>query len=396
MLRKYFSVVVMVLFVVSTAYAQMDRTGGTARVTSLGNNPFVMDPSDMRHNGAWLGSYGNMLYGDLGTQSGAWTNGGTNQWVGFNLNVNKNLTLGAVLNRNDDADYFGNLSRANALAGTAGIGSPVINNGLVLNAAFGLSGSTLGVSLAYASAVNNVTPAGGTETKQSTTNFGLNVGFITALSGNTLELHAGVLMPSASNEPGGGTKTSASETWIEVGGRYFHSLNKTWTLVPVLEVMTSSGKTEAGGTSTDGPSTFNVELGFGIQYKVGDFTLVGGPSFSLMSETTKLAAPATGEDKQSRMTFPQWNLGAEWKATDWLVARLGWEASTFSTSTELASGAKSTVTGFGNGTAYAGLGLRFGNFGLDATVNTDVIRQGLNNVAGGGSTFNLLSASYAF
>lgn len=394
MLRKYFSVVLMVLFVVSTAYAQMDRSGGTARVTSLGNNPFVTDPSDMRHNGAWLGSYGNILYGDLGTQSGAWSNGGTNQWVGFNLNVNKNLTLGAVLNRNDDADYFGNLGVANTLAGL--VGTPAINNGLVLNAAFGLSGSTLGVSIAYASAVNNNTPAGGSESKNSTSNIGFNVGFLTAMSGNTLELHAGVLMPSATSEPAGGTKTSASVTAIEVGGRYFHSLNKTWTLVPVLEVMSASSKTEAGGTSNDGPSLFGVELGFGIQYKSGDFTLVGGPSFGLMSETTKLPAPATGEDKVSRMTFPQWNLGAEWKATDWLVARLGWDASTFSTTTELASGAKSTVTGFGNGTAYAGLGLRFGNFGLDATVNTDVIRQGLNNVAGGGSTFNLLSATYAF
>lgn len=394
MLRKSFSVVIMVLFVLSTAYAQMDRSGGTARVTSLGNNPFVMDPSDMRHNGAWLGSYGNILYGDLGTQSGAWSNNGTNQWVGFNFNVNKNLTLGAVLNRNDDADYFGNLGVANTLAGL--VGTPAINNGLVLNAAFGLSGSTLGVSIAYASAVNNNTPAGGSESKNSTSNIGFNVGLLTALSGNTLELHAGVLMPSATSEPAGGSKTSASVTAIEFGGRYFHSLNKTWTLVPVLEVMTASSKSEAGGTSTDGPSVFNVKLGFGIQYKSGDFTLVGGPSFGLMSETKKLPAPATGEDKVSEMTFPQWNLGAEWKATDWLIARLGWEASTHTTTTELASGAKSTVTGFGNGTAYAGLGLRFGNFGLDATVNTDVIRQGLNNVAGGGSTFNLLSATYAF
>lgn len=394
MLKKYFSIAVMILFVASTAYAQMDRSGGTARVKSLGNNPYVMDPSNMRNNAAWLGSYGNILYGDLGTQNGAWTNGGTDQWVGFNFNVNKNLTLGAVLNRNDDSDYFGNLSMANTMAGF--VGTPAINNGLVLNAAFGLSGSTLGVGLAYASAVNNNTPAGGSESKNSTSNLGLNVGFITSLSGNTLDLAAAVLMPSATSEPAGGTKTSASATVIGLEGRYWHSLNKTWTLVPTFHFATASSKTEAGGTSTDGPSELHIGVGFGIQFKSGDFTLVGGPSFSMMSQTTKLVAPATGEDKQSNLTFPQWNLGAEWKATEWLVARLGWDASTFTTTTELASGAKSTVTGFGNGTAYAGLGLRFGNFGLDATVNTDVLRQGLNNVAGGGATFNFLSATYAF
>ena len=43
-----------------------------------------------------------------------------------------------------------------------------------------------------------------------------------------------------------------------------------------------------------------------------------------------------------------------------------------------------------------GIGLRFGDFALDGTVNADVLRQGLNNIAGGGATFAYLSTSYAF
>jgi len=42
-----------------------------------------------------------------------------------------------------------------------------------------------------------------------------------------------------------------------------------------------------------------------------------------------------------------------------------------------------------------GVGFRLGDFSLDATVNEDVLRQGLNNIGGGGSTFSYLTASYA-
>ena len=45
--------------------------------------------------------------------------------------------------------------------------------------------------------------------------------------------------------------------------------------------------------------------------------------------------------------------------------------------------------------ATVGVGFRFGDFSLDATVNEDVIRQGFNIIGGGGASFAYLTASYA-
>ncbi|HEX9739958.1 MAG TPA: hypothetical protein VGA29_04215 [Ignavibacteriaceae bacterium] len=48
--------------------------------------------------------------------------------------------------------------------------------------------------------------------------------------------------------------------------------------------------------------------------------------------------------------------------------------------------------------ATVGVGFMLGNFTLDATVNEDVLRQGLNNLGGNGpgaNTFAYLSLSYA-
>ena len=45
--------------------------------------------------------------------------------------------------------------------------------------------------------------------------------------------------------------------------------------------------------------------------------------------------------------------------------------------------------------ATVGVGFRLGSFSLDATVNEDVLRQGLANIGGNGPTLAYLSASYA-
>jgi hypothetical protein len=87
--------------------------------------------------------------------------------------------------------------------------------------------------------------------------------------------------------------------------------------------------------------------------------------------------------------------------TDWFVARLGYVALTGKHTYQVPSGGNTvteyvqsyfipTVTGF-----RVGVGFRLGDFSLDATVNEDVLRQGFNNIGGGGSTFAYLSTSYA-
>jgi hypothetical protein len=97
--------------------------------------------------------------------------------------------------------------------------------------------------------------------------------------------------------------------------------------------------------------------------------------------------------------------------TDWFVARLGYVATTVQQSIESvatqtpANGdinensitlfpSIGTLPGATNG-ATVGVGFRLGDFSLDATVNEGVLRQGLNNIGGGGPTFAYLSVSYA-
>ena len=97
--------------------------------------------------------------------------------------------------------------------------------------------------------------------------------------------------------------------------------------------------------------------------------------------------------------FPVRNLGVEWKMNDWFVARLGYVAST---GTQTAEVTNNGVTSENISTIFlpapgatVGVGFRLGSFSLDATVNEDVLRQGLANIGGSGPTLAYLSASYA-
>ena len=86
---------------------------------------------------------------------------------------------------------------------------------------------------------------------------------------------------------------------------------------------------------------------------------------------------------------------------DWLYGRLGY-ISVSGSSTTQSTASSSTVNEF-IATFFGptqrgltlGVGFRFGDFSLDATINEDVLRQGFNIVGGGGPTFFLLTSSYA-
>ena len=173
-----------------------------------------------------------------------------------------------------------------------------------------------------------------------------------------------------------------------------------FTLVPIVGFYNGSGKVDVGAQSTDLPSMMRLGAGVGLTYQVENLIISGGPSFVYESMTVASVANVSPELKDSRLVFPAWNLGAEWYFTNWLIGRLGYVASTFSeTSQNFASSTtvdENNRTGFSNGDVRLGVGFRFGGFNLDATVNDDVLRQGLNLIGGGTRTFAYLSASYGF
>ena len=178
-------------------------------------------------------------------------------------------------------------------------------------------------------------------------------------------------------------------------------------LVPVFNFLTASGTQDLGlgqtSTSSDLPSVTAFSVGLGANYTVGDFLLAGGLSLANAS-VTNASTQTTPELTSSYFIFPVWNVGLEWNLTDWLVGRLGYIATTVkltnespATQTPEPSDVNQTIQTLfiGPNGATVGVGFRFGDFSIDATVNEGVLRQGLNNIGGGGPTFAYMSVSYA-
>lgn len=417
MFKKYFLVLILVLSVIPASFGQktgaVEKTGGYARILGMGNNPYIMDPFYVTVNPAWGGHYDHFLFGDLGSTAGAFAAGGVGQFASVNFRVNQEFTVGALLTRNDFNGFgIARLDPFNITGNFTSAPLPVIplNNNLELLGTLKFGNTVVGLGVAYASTTNESSPGGTTgTTTTSASQIGFNLGLISQLSSDMkLDLAAALMLPSASYEPPSpGLTLKGSNTIINAAARMFWNYSSKLAFVPTVNFIMASGSrdipsgTPPAATSVDLPSIMALVVGFGINYQVGDFLLAGGPAFALQS-TSSDSTLLNNKFTNSNMIFPLWNLGAEWKMTDWFVARLGYIASTGKqTSENTAGGVTSetiqTIFQPAPG-ATVGVGFRLGSFSLDATVNEDVLRQGLNNLGGNGqgaATFAYLSASYA-
>jgi hypothetical protein len=414
MLKKYFILTISLLFVlVLNLNAQIvkEKSGGFARIQSMGANPYIIDPFYMTLNPAWAAEYDNFIFGDLGSTQTAFGNDGAGQFIGANFKVAPNLTLGALLTRNDFQGQFSiaNIDPGgvvNEINGITGAGIIPMNNNLEILASYKQGRNKFGFGFAYAGTSSETNPAGGNSSERSASQLGFNFGYLANMgSGLLLDAGASIQLVSASNNPAGGNETSVSQTNISINARGFYTLSPKFKVVPAFTFATSSGSADipdagGGSTSTDIPSTSAIVFGVGISYQSGDFLFAGGPSFASLSVTQPSVDNVSPETTNSTSFFPAWNLGAEWEMLDWLYARFGYISLTGSTSSETAASAttinESSQTLYGPTGAYVGLGLKLGNLSLDGTVNSDVLRQGLNNLAGGGATFAYLSLSIFF
>ncbi len=382
------------------------RYGGYARLFSMGDNPFIIDPDNIKSNPAYSSIYSNFLWGDIGSNNGNATDG-DGQFAGFNYALNKDFTLGALLTRNDfmSSSSIGSLDPGGLVnqINTNVTGADVVplNNNFEILSSYRFGNYVIGLGVSYASTKNDFTPATGTGNKNSAMQLGANLGFVAELSTSfKFDVDFAFLMPSATYEPGTGDKVEASNTFMAANARAFLKLSNKFTLVPIVGFYNGSGKVDVGSQSTDLPSMMGLSAGVGLTYQVENLIISGGPSFAYQSTTIASVTGTSPELKDSRLTFPGWNLGAEWYFTNWLIGRLGYVATTYSQTNQ--SFASSTTvdensrTGFDNGDVRLGVGFRFGGFNLDATVNDDVLRQGLNLIGGGTRTFAYLSASYGF
>ncbi len=429
MIIRYILLVIVSFLLIAPANAQqIKKTGGFARLAGMGVNPYIVDPFFMTVNPAWGTYYDNFIFGDLGAGTGTSTDfapGGRGQFFAANFGIGNNLTLGGFLARNDIQGFaISTLDPLSKFPGTSlgvinrinsfGKNPPVIplNNNVELFGTLRLGRLAFGLGAAYASTTNEINNAGnpptGGSNQSSASQIGINGGLLADFT-NSMRLDAGVsfLFPSANVKPAVGAETKVSETIILVNARLFTKLSSKVTLVPIFAFITASGTQDLGQgtttTTTDMPSVTIFNLGLGMNYNVGDFLLAGGLSLANSSATTA-STPTSPELKTSYFVFPLWNFGMEWDMTSWFVARLGYTAMTSKLTTE--SPATQTAANddknelvqtlfIGPNGATLGVGFRFGDFSIDATVNEGVLRQGLNNIGGGGPTFAYMSVSYA-
>jgi opacity protein-like surface antigen len=383
------------------------RYGGYARLHAMGDNPYIVDPDNIKLNPAYSSLYQNFLWGDIGS-SVANPEDGYGQFAGFNYGFNKDLNLGLLLTRNDFMPSYsiGALDSRNLVGqingNVPGANIVPMDNNLELFGSYDFGSFVLGLGLAYASTTNNYNPDAGGGDKNSANQFGVNLGLLTSFSSSfKFDAAVSLIFPSATYEPGavGADKVEGSNTDLMINARGFWRLSSKVSLVPNAAFYSSTGSYKVGGLSSDLPSWSGILIGVGLNYKVGDLLIAGGPSFMYESET--IASTQTSpEEKNSWTTFPAWNLGAEWYLTDWLIGRLGYVASTYSytdqTQATISTVNERTFTNFSRGDVRLGVGFRFGGFTLDATVNDDALREGFNLIGGGTHTFAYLSASYAF
>jgi hypothetical protein len=405
-------IVFFILIFSSMSYSQDGmrdvRYGGYARLHAMGDNPYVVDPDNIKLNPAYTSIYSDFIWGDIGS-SNENPEGGYGQFAGFDYRFNRQFTLGFLLTRNDfmptycigSLDPRGLVSQINS----SGTGANVValDNNFELVGSYDFGNFVLGGGLAYAATTNNFKPATGGEDKNSASQFGVNIGMTAELSSSfNFDIAASLILPSVTYEPGApnADKVEASNTDILVNARGFLRLSSKISLVPNVAFYNSTGTAKVGAQSSDLPSWMGFLVGLGLHYQVGDLLIAGGPAFMYESETVKSIANISPELDNSSTTFPAWNLGMEWYLTDWLIARMGYVASTFS-ETMQETATTTTVnehnfTDFQRGDVRLGVGFRFGGFTLDATVNDQALREGLNLIGGGTPSFAYLSASYGF
>lgn len=417
MLKKLTLLGLLMILLYNPLFAQygrtVDRTGGYARVQSLGASPYITDPYFISANPAWSAKYSNFVHGDIGSSTGDdFGPGGDGQYLGANFRLNSKLTLGGYIVRDDfngmgigNLDPFDIVDQINDVAG--GLGVTELDNNMVLLGAYSQGSHVFGFGFSYASTLNEDNLANGNTFRSSASQFGVQAGYLGRLNNNlTLDASLNLVFPSATVEEPNVNDTEFSETIIDINARMFFNFSQKFTLVPLFRLLNSSGTAKVGDadgvTNTDLTSYSNLTVGVGFVYTLSDFLFTGGLLYDSFGSTDPEVPGVSPDLTSSVSSFPVWNLGAEYYVLDWMAARAGYFVGSSTVTTETQSGQtekdERIRSAFfpANGGYTLGLGFRFDGFSLDATVNEDVLRQGLNNIGGGGATFAYISVSYAF
>ena len=248
MLKRLFYLLLLVSCVISLsktyAQEQESKTGGLARLMSMGQNPFVADPNDIKSNPAYAGYYGNLLWGDIGSQNTAWGSDGKSQFFGVNMNVTNVFTLGVMLTKSDQINGV-SISSVDPYMFPLDVHFMQIipNNNVEVLGSFNTDLMTLGFGVSYLTSQNKEDFAlqASKNFEKNFTQIGFNAGVLFNLANqNKLDVSLAVIFPKLSMDTSIVTD-KATQTYIKLSAKAFLNLNKEFQLVPIATFISGSG-----------------------------------------------------------------------------------------------------------------------------------------------------------
>lgn len=456
MLRRFATLLVVLLVTGSSAFAEA-KVGGTARNLAMGGsqassgvilNPFLLqDPSLLLVNPAYQTMYKDYVWMNLGggTLNNVSTgdNGYGKQFSGINLAVSKEFSLGAILSYDPSAvNVIGNLLKGVTVQGVTlpafvqnrqAQTIPQISNVFEVLGSYdaGALDFGFGAMTGWASTTSKTSATGGasSETEASASMFGFRAGLIYDLGGgSSVDMSAGIRLDKAKDisktSTGSLGEYSASGTEIQFAVRAGLKASNRVTFIPYGVVAIVSGEPKEDSPPagvqpqrlSEKLSAMAFGLGVGAEYRLPKFLLASGVSFQsvrLKLEATPSGQP-TATSTYSYTAIPVFNVGAEWWWTDWLAGRGGYFRSIgkLSTKNETTAGTSETgqtlnfsnvivggiAPGSWDGIVTIGVGMKVGNFAVDATISDEAIRRGLGLIGTNDNlnTFGYMTLSYNF
>jgi hypothetical protein len=389
-------------------------------------------------------------------------NGYQKQNVGVSFNVTRDLVIGGVFSYDPSAvnvvatmlkggaalaplpfSFPGFVPAASRGGGvTGGQTIPPVQNVWEILGAYNLGKLDVGFGFMYGSSNSDASTSGAntsSEREASSSMLGFRGGLLFDLGdGSMIDAHAALRLDRATDNvkfspvvASQGGEYSASGTEIDVAARLRLHVSSRFSFVPYGSFTHISAEpkedaprnTVAPTTASQSFSTTALAVGAGGEYKTSTFFLAGGLSYQMLSGTfessTGGANSSSTKTTVSYTAIPTINIGAEWWFLDWLAARGGYFRSLGSIKTKIESSPAAPATGTtsetnvttpisligigglgGNwdGVVTLGVGLRFGNFSLDATVSDEALRRGAGLLGSGDNinTFGYLTANYNF
>jgi hypothetical protein len=453
---KQLAIVALVILAVASLASAQPKAGGIARELAMGGtqagtglilNPFIMeDPALMLVNPAYQTMYKDYAWFNVagGRLQGSSINddGYGNQNGGVAFGLSENMNLGVILSY--DPSFAGTVSGliGSIVRGRSSQTIQPILNVWELVASWHFNSLDLGLGVSYGNSNieqqgTSVTPAGSQDWIASSSVLGFRGGMLLSLgSGNSLDasvmLHLDKATDKETTSPDPGVPTgtgeyTASGTEFQGTVRAKFNVSSKFNFVPYAMISTGSGEPTENTLpstvpATPGPTKYTMSMmaiafGLGGEYRVNNFYLAGGLSFQSARqklEVTPSGLTVTTTQTLTYTAIPVVNLGMEWSLLDWLTGRMGYQrmigsisqkAENSTGSFEISGTYPMSWVGVGgispsswDGLVTLGVGMKFGNFALDATVSDQALRRGFSLIGGVDAinTFGYMTASYNF